>query len=214
MADRELIWKTLFTQACAILADAESHGMPAGQWTFGGGTVLMLKYRHRFSKDIDIFVPDPQYLGFLTPRLSDIASELSQDYAEQANTVKLYFPEGEVDFVASGALTTPGFEIEQILDASVRVETPVEIVAKKIYHRAETFKARDVFDLSLVLDRLPECIPALLPWVEKSRSVLTQRLATHDQALREDFQAIDALEYRPDYDHCLERLRVCFGLGE
>jgi hypothetical protein len=30
-------------------------------WTFGGGTVLMLGFDHRFSKDIDLFVPDPQY---------------------------------------------------------------------------------------------------------------------------------------------------------
>lgn len=40
-------------------------------WTFGGGTVLMLRYGHRVSKDIDIFVPNPQYLGYVNPRISD-----------------------------------------------------------------------------------------------------------------------------------------------
>ena len=40
-------------------------------WTFGGGTVLMRRFRHRFSQDVDIFVPDPQYLGYLDPELND-----------------------------------------------------------------------------------------------------------------------------------------------
>jgi hypothetical protein len=32
-------------------------------WTFGGGTVLMLRHKHRISRDVEIFVPDPQYLS-------------------------------------------------------------------------------------------------------------------------------------------------------
>jgi hypothetical protein len=32
----------------------------------------------------------------------------------------------------------------------VNVEHPVEIIAKKIYHRADVFKPRDVFDLAVV----------------------------------------------------------------
>ena len=58
----------------------------------------MFRYRHRLSKDIDIFVPDPQYLGFVSPRLSDTAADLTQDYPEQPGTfVKLQFEEGEVE---------------------------------------------------------------------------------------------------------------------
>jgi hypothetical protein len=37
----------------------------------------MFRCGHRLSKDIDIFVPDPQYLGFVTPRLSDTAASLT-----------------------------------------------------------------------------------------------------------------------------------------
>jgi hypothetical protein len=37
----------------------------------------MFRYQHRLSKDIDIFVPDPQYLGFVTPRLSDVAAAVT-----------------------------------------------------------------------------------------------------------------------------------------
>ena len=77
------------------------HGISDPFWTFGGGTVLMLRHGHRLSKDIDIFVPDPQYLGFVSPRMSDAAERVTQDYVEGPGYVKLLRPEGEIDFVAS-----------------------------------------------------------------------------------------------------------------
>jgi len=47
-------------------------------------------------------VPDPQYLGFVTPRLSDVADSVTSDYLEnQSSYLKLIRPEGEIDFVAS-----------------------------------------------------------------------------------------------------------------
>ena len=94
-------WKLLLAHAFEILDDLKRHGgIEDPFWTLGGGTVLMLRHRHRKSKDIDIFVPDPQYLGFVTPRLSDVAASISQDYVEAAGFVKLIRPEGEIDFVA------------------------------------------------------------------------------------------------------------------
>lgn len=60
-------------------------------WTFGGGTVLMLRIGHRQSKDIDLVVPDPQHLGFVNPRLSDVAEAVSRDYEEVPEFIKLGF---------------------------------------------------------------------------------------------------------------------------
>jgi hypothetical protein len=83
-------WKILLQEALKIIDDLEVRGGIANPfWTFGGGTVLMLRYGHRLSKDIDIFVPDPQYLGYVSPRLSDVAAEVSEDYVEAAGYVKL-----------------------------------------------------------------------------------------------------------------------------
>ena len=49
----------LFACALAILDDTGTrYGCPFA-WTFGGGTVLALRQGRRFSKGIDIFVPDP-----------------------------------------------------------------------------------------------------------------------------------------------------------
>ncbi len=93
----------------------------------------MLRYQHRLSKDVDIFVPDPQYLGFVTPRLSDVAAGISTDYVESTEFVKLIRPEGEIDFVASPNLTEVPFEHWLLLGRTVKVETAAEIVAKKLW---------------------------------------------------------------------------------
>ena len=65
----------------------------------------MRRHHHRISKDVDIFVPDPQWLGYLTPRLNARAESLVSNYLEQAGFLKLYFNEGEIDFVACTPLT-------------------------------------------------------------------------------------------------------------
>lgn len=102
--DRLKIWETLFQRALELIDSVSYAGIALEDWSFGGGTVLMRRHHHRFSKDIDIVVPDPQYLGYLNPRLNPKAESLTDKYLEQANWLKLYFPEGEIDFVASAPL--------------------------------------------------------------------------------------------------------------
>jgi len=210
-ADRLHIWQTLFNRALTILDSAAAAGMP-DDWSFGGGTVLMLEYRHRFSKDIDIFVPDPQYLGFLTPRLNDRAEVNTRGYDEQHNSLKIYYAEGEVDFVAAGPVSASPYVMREILGRTVRVETPLEIVAKKLKFRAADFKARDLFDLALVLERVVDARPALATLIQQQQSVLRERFASRDAVLREDFAAIDTLDYTPSFDDCLQCLEDAGGI--
>lgn len=58
-------WQNLFRHALTLIDEIRTHGTANPFWTFGGGTVLMLRYGHRLSKDVDIFVPNPQYLGYV-----------------------------------------------------------------------------------------------------------------------------------------------------
>lgn len=67
-----------------------------------------------------------------------------------AGYVKLYLPEGEIDFVAAPILTTPGFQFETVIGVQVRVETSVEIIAKKMWHGGDSITARDIFDFALI----------------------------------------------------------------
>jgi len=198
-------WKALFPRAMTLVDEIRRYGgIDEPFWTFGGGTVLMFRYRHRLSKDIDIFVPDPQYLGYVTPRLSDTAAELTHDYIESDNSfVKLQFEEGEVDFVASPNLLDDAWELWNIDGQAVRVETAAEIVAKKLYHRGNRATARDLFDFALVIEREPEQLRRAEPFLLKYRDAFLSQIREPHPILREAFDGIDVLDYRPSYEHCV-----------
>lgn len=193
-------WQTLLRQACKLIDHLSEHsGVADPFWTLGGGTVLMFRYRHRRSKDIDVFVPDPQYLGYVNPRLSDVASEVSQDYVEAAGYVKLIRPEGEIDFVASPNLTQHPFEWWHLEGRDIRVETAAEIVAKKLWHRGDAATARDVFDLSLVIEKDPDGLRTAARYLIRHKDSFIKQLHERESILSVQFDAIDALAYRPTF---------------
>lgn len=202
--DRLNAWETLFRRAMKVIDSVAASGTRFDDWTFGGGTVLMRRYRHRVSKDVDIFVPDPQYLGHVSPRLNDTAESLTSKYLETANAVKLYFDEGEIDFIASAALTEHPYATEIIFGRDVRVETTAEIVAKKVWHRGREFTARDIFDLALAAIHEPGAIETIRPILRQRRDVIRARIAGSEKALRETFAGLDTLEFRPSYDECVK----------
>jgi Nucleotidyl transferase AbiEii toxin, Type IV TA system len=156
---RLTLWETLFRYALDIIDEAARAGHRLGDWTFGGGTVLMRRYHHRVSKDVDIFVPDPQWLGYLTPRLNPVAEGKTGEYVEQAGFLKLYFPQGELDFVVAAPLLPSPWLPEPIMGRRIRVESSAEIMAKKLKHRGAELKARDLFDLAVAIEREPKCLP-------------------------------------------------------
>ncbi|WP_229634303.1 nucleotidyl transferase AbiEii/AbiGii toxin family protein [Duganella qianjiadongensis] len=201
-------WETLFSNALTVIGEIARHGRAVPFWTFGGGTVLMLRYGHRFSKDIDIFVPDPQSLGFVTPRLSEVAESITTDYVEGAGYVKLYLAEGEIDFVAAPNLTTPGFEIEMILGQQVRVETSVEIIAKKMWHRGDRITGRDIFDFALIAEREPKALMAAAEWMVRHAAALFQQLDERYEPLKKQFEAVDALNFHPTFDQACGTLKA------
>lgn len=198
-------WEVLFSRAVALLDDLRTIGGAQDPfWTLGGGTVLMFRHNHRASKDIDIFVADPQYLGYLTPRLSDNAAELTSQYVEDANSyVKLQFEEGEIDFVAASNLLDDAWEWWEIQGQRVRVERSAEIIAKKMYHRGNQATARDLFDLCLVIEREPDTLQEAAPFLLRYRDAFLARIGQPSVALRASFEAIDRRAYSPSLDRCV-----------
>lgn len=77
-------WELLFTRALAIIKGSALKDHP---WTFGGGTVLSLRYGHRISHDVDIFFTDAQILPVISPRLNHEVMLLAPSYKEGANFV-------------------------------------------------------------------------------------------------------------------------------
>lgn len=200
-------WETLFAQALRLIGEIASHGRNDPFWTFGGGTALMLRYGHRFSKDIDIFVPDPQSLGFVTPRLSDVAESITSDYVEAASCVKLYLVEGEIDFVAAPNLTVPGFTNEMIMGHQVRVETAVEIIAKKMWHRGDRITGRDIFDFALIVEHEPEVLMGAREFMTRHAKAVFQQLDERYVPLKQQFDAVDVLNFHPTFDQACRALK-------
>lgn len=204
-------WKGLLGHALRLVDEIAKHGDPNPFWTLGGGTVLMLRYQHRRSKDIDIFVPDPQYLGHVSPRLSDVAESIARDYVEAAGYVKLIRAEGEIDFVAAENLTSNPFDTWTLLRRCVRVETSAEIIAKKLWHRGDRLSARDLFDLSLIIEHEPEALRAATRFLVRHRAAFLMQLTERATILRAQFEAIDVLRYKPGFEAAAARAASFLG---
>lgn len=195
-------WADLFVHALRLTAHLESR-IDNAMWTFGGGTVLMLRIGHRQSKDIDLFVPDPQYLGYVNPRLSEVAEAVSTDYEESAEFVKLYLQGGEIDVIVGGSLTEEPYEVIAHEGRQIRVETSAEIIAKKMWHRGDRAKARDLFDLCAVAAAEPYQLKLAEPFLVRHGAAFLQAMDERTDILRREFDEIDALGEGLDFQQCL-----------
>ncbi len=112
---------------------------------------MMLQIDHRQSDDIDIFLPDPQLLSYLDPKLHDFEFEIMpSDYqGDGSRFLKLAFEDiGEIDFIASPALTKQP-TIKMVVEGrEVHVESVAEIITKKVFYRGKHIKPRDIFDIA------------------------------------------------------------------
>jgi hypothetical protein len=120
-------------------------------WSFGGGTAMMLQIDHRSSHDIDLFVDDHQYLGYLDPAKHDFKFEIRPlGYGgDGTRFLKISFGnKGEIDFIACPPLTDSPTNTVEIHGRPVKLETVAEIVSKKVYHRGGVIAPRDVFDIA------------------------------------------------------------------
>lgn len=119
----------------------------------------MLQIDHRESHDIDLFLDDPQYLPFLNPETQEIPLERRPDSYSSDGTrmLKLAYQDiGEIDFIVCGNITEEPTKPTAVQGYDVAMETPAEIVAKKVYYRGSSFQPRDMFDLAAVTEHFGE----------------------------------------------------------
>lgn len=197
------IWTELFPYALELMDHLETVSDNC-RWTFGGGTVLMLRINHRHSKDIDLFVSDPQFLPYVSPRLSDVAERLTDDYVENAEFIKLNFPQGEIDIVVGASLTPSPFDIVTYRGRSIRVETSAEILAKKFHHRGDRAKVRDLFDLCAIAALEPSAIELAAPFMVRHGRAFLDLIQDGSASLSEQFAQIETIDFWPTYEECVD----------
>lgn len=145
-------WRPLFRIAVDLID--QIHANAGGydfEWSFGGGTAMMIQIGHRESHDIDIFLDDPQLLGFIDPSRSNLHFDtVPADYLGDGLRFQKFAFEnvGEIDFIVAGTLTRTPFEWREVEGRAVRLETIPEIIAKKVYHRGSEATPRDIFDIA------------------------------------------------------------------
>ncbi len=187
-------WPTLFDIAVQILRHAEAQiGFPP-LWSFGGGTALMLQIDHRESHDIDLFLDDPQLLPFLNPETQGIELERKPDsYSAEGTTVlKLAFADtGEIDFIVCADITDQPSRKQDVRGHLVALETPAEIIAKKVYYRGWGFQPRDMFDLAAVAEHYGDAY-AVAALAQAGRAPCAKALGVVEQAAPAFVQAITA----------------------
>ncbi|WP_022846166.1 nucleotidyl transferase AbiEii/AbiGii toxin family protein [Desulfurobacterium sp. TC5-1] len=148
-----LKWKLeildLLNKAISCLKTA---GIPYNEWSFGGGSALMFRYWHRESKDVDIFLTNPQYITMLSPRLNEYAESIATDYKESSVFIKILVENREIDFIVAPNLSGK-LPVKKTLDSNMEifVEQPEEILVKKFFYRTESLKIRDFLDAYIVL---------------------------------------------------------------
>lgn len=194
-------WRRLFHIAIDLIDQLRDNaGCTDFEWSFGGGTAMMIQIGHRESHDIDIFLDDPQLLGFIDPSRSRLRFELApSDYQGDGLRFQKFAFEnvGEIDFIVAGALTPTAFEIHEVEARAVRLETVPEIIAKKVYYRGSEPKPRDIFDIAaagrLHLEPMVNALRAFPNHVFRTRERL--------EKLNPEFvaRAIGQLMIMPDY---------------
>ena len=143
--------KELFEIAYAILEDYN-----ITEWSFGGGTALSYcYYNHRMSYDIDIFSEDYSAIDQLIRSKEEIAKNLGISLAqvesspggitfileEQGHGLKL-------DFLYGSSLTSTPYSLKDLFGfENIKVQTPLEILARKLKHR-EIITIRDFVDFA------------------------------------------------------------------
>jgi hypothetical protein len=116
--------------ACSLIRQANIED----DWTFVGGTAMMLQIGHRESHDVDIFLLDPQLLALLDPEKNDFEFDIQPaDYSgDGAKSLKIAFEGiGELDFIVAGALTSSPTMQTTIEGEGVLLETVPEIITKR-----------------------------------------------------------------------------------
>jgi hypothetical protein len=157
-------WKALLPSCFRVVDEViRDHGVEF-PIRIGGGSMLLRRYGHRKSMDIDLFVTDVMLVRWCSPRSNEAALDLFPDYSEEANAVKLITGMQEIDIIAVAPVIVEHAVDQAVLAGrDVLIERPREILAKKIVYRGRTFLVRDMFDMACVAVAEPDEIASMLP---------------------------------------------------
>lgn len=144
-------WDELLAEAFTIIDKVNQEFIILDDWSFGGGTAMMLQIEHRESHDIDLFLNDPQILRYVTSAVENLRFDIGEPTytGDGVSHLKISFESiGEIDFIVTPSITDEPTLKKNLLSRPVKLETLMEIIAKKIRYRGSMIQPRDVFDIA------------------------------------------------------------------
>lgn len=138
-----------------VLKSGIKSGVPENSIIFGGGTALALYYyQHRLSFDIDIFITNPSYMSYFSPRLwIDESTDFKSKYIEQYNHIGLITNNNiNVDLLVKQPYYNPMIDNKhKIFSFDIYVSSLEDIIINKIKYRKADNKSRDIFDIATAI---------------------------------------------------------------
>lgn len=173
------IQKKLLSTALRLLKEKELLEVSA----FGGGTALAgLYWNHRYSTDIDIFIyGENNRIEELKPRLWNDKSKKAMkklgylDGNVKFNGIYLEFEikkDYKIQFLDVVQKTNNPFSKQKIWHHNINVESIEEIIAKKIFFRADKGNARDLFDIAVAFHKNPQILDLMDLPIKKIKLLL------------------------------------------
>lgn len=195
-------WRVLQEYAQALVGEAEARAGAGFSMdpALGGGTRLMIAYQHRISHDIDLFIRDPQWLGFLNTERWDTDLPVFACHEGASASIKFTFEMGEVDFIVARSLLVHPYDRSP--ESPFCLESVAEVIAKKLYYRGSSMAVRDLFDWWAVAQRDPNVLPSsMIIDLLRSRRIPViaqlERIMTPTKSIRLEWDSILAPE-KPD----------------
>ena len=167
-----------------VINNAIKGGVPVESIKFGGGTALSIYYyQHRLSFDIDLFILNPQYLSFFSPKLwiEDYDSFDQSQYIDKSNHIGVITSNNiKIDILVDPNSTSPLVDdSKEIFPFDIYIESIEDIIAKKIVFRKKDNKTRDIFDIALCISKNKYLLNELI----KSEKILKDDLIQLKEAL-------------------------------
>lgn len=207
-------WQKLMALTLTALDSVTAADSPSPGWTFGGGTALALDLNHRVSYDIDVFLDSAKMIQSLVPVRNITTRAIC--WNDETERAEYQFPghylklivkaAGEIDFLCASALLDEATTRLEFNDRTILRERPAEIIAKKIYYRGGTCKARDIFDLAgtrlLMPEELVKASTSLFLTPEVYSRVRFRIVTRRDVFEEEIFEEVYPTEFGASYiDH-------------
>ena len=151
MAPAASRWRDLLQEAFGILDRVNKDYDIIDNWSFGGGTAMMIQIDHRESHDVDLFLDDPQLLPYVEATVAEMQFALGEATynGDGSGHLKIAFDGiGEIDFIVTGHITDAPTMDQEIEGRSIALETVPEIIAKKVRYRGSRIQPRDIFDIA------------------------------------------------------------------